>query len=124
MRELPRDELLSEVGLADETLDDLVDYGLVSPAVVAGEQLFDQVDLAVARLARRGVELGMSPRHLRMYLVAAVREAGLLEQLAMPLLKQRNPDAKARAVGTVLAELPDALVAQITSRDGESGRAR
>ncbi|MCO5319343.1 MAG: MerR family transcriptional regulator [Microthrixaceae bacterium] len=119
MRELPRDELLSEVGLADETLDDLVDYGLVSPAVVAGEQLFDQVDLAVARLARRGVELGMSPRHLRMYLVAAVREAGLLEQLAMPLLKQRNPDAKARAVGTVeeLAGLGAELHALLLGRE-------
>ncbi len=39
-------------------------------------------------------ELGVEPRHLRIYKVAAEREAGLVEQLVMPLLKQRNPAAR------------------------------
>jgi hypothetical protein len=32
-----------------------------------------------------------------MYLVAAEREAGFVEQLAVPLLKQRNPAARDQA---------------------------
>ena len=34
---------------------------------------------------------GVEARHLRMYKVAAEREAGVFEQFVMPLLKQRNP---------------------------------
>ena len=40
---------------------------------------------------------GVEARHLRMYKVAAEREAGVFEQLVMPLLKQRNPAARAQA---------------------------
>ena len=41
---------------------------------------------------------GIEPRHLRMYKVAAEREAGFLEQVVMPLLKQRNPEARKQAI--------------------------
>ena len=41
-----------------------------------------------------------------MFKVAAEREAGFLEQLAMPLLKQRNPEARRQAVRLV-EELAD-----------------
>ena len=34
---------------------------------------------------------GVEARHLRMYKVAAEREAGVFEQVVMPLVKQRNP---------------------------------
>lgn len=118
MRQLGRDELLGEARLSAELLDELVEFGLVEPDVIAGEATFDQVDLAVAVLAGRSAELGVSPRHLRMYRVAAVREAGLLEQVAMPLLKQRNPAAKAKATETVAdltqmgAELHQLLLAR------------
>lgn len=101
MRQLGREELLGEARLSPELLDELVEFGLVEPDDVAGEAVYDQVDLAVAALAARTAELGISARHLRMYKVAAVREAGLLEQVAMPMLKQRNPAAKAKAVEAV-----------------------
>ena len=41
-----------------------------------------------------------------MFKVAAEREAGFLEQVAMPLLKQRNPEARREAVAMV-EELAD-----------------
>jgi hypothetical protein len=59
---------------------------------------FDAEGQVVARAAARYVELGVEPRHLRMYKVAAEREAGFVEQLVMPLLKQRNPAAREQAV--------------------------
>lgn len=118
MRQLNRDELLSEVSLSERLLDELLEFGLLDPQEVAGELLFDQVDLNVAELARRCGDLGLSPRHLRMYKIAADREAGLLEQVAMPLLKQRNPAARSKASETVSelatmgAELHKALLAR------------
>ena len=39
-----------------------------------------------------------------MFKVAAEREAGFLEQVVMPMLKQRNPDARQEAL-EILAEL-------------------
>ena len=41
-------------------------------------------------------------RHIRGYKVSAEREASLYEQIVLPLLKQRNPDARRRAEQTVV----------------------
>jgi hypothetical protein len=71
---------------------------------VGGETTYDGTDLAVARAAARCAELGVGPRHLRIDKVAADREAGLVEQVVMPLLKQRNPAAREQAA-TSAAEL-------------------
>jgi hypothetical protein len=40
---------------------------------------------------------GIEPRHLRAFRTAADREAGLVEQVAAPLRRQRGPEAAARA---------------------------
>jgi hypothetical protein len=61
----------------------------------------------VVEACRPFLDHGVEVRHLRMYKIAAEREAGVFEQLIMPLLKQRNPDARARAVAMV-TELADA----------------
>ena len=62
---------------------------------------YDQDAVDIARIGRRCAELGIDPRHLRMYKVAAEREAGVLEQLAAPLVRQRNPDARRQATERV-----------------------
>jgi hypothetical protein len=53
--------------------------------------------LVVARSAAAFLRFGIEARHLRMYKVAAEREAGFMEQVVMPLLKQRNPTARQQA---------------------------
>ena len=40
---------------------------------------------------------GLEPRHLRAFRTAADREVGLVEQVVAPLLRQRSPEARARA---------------------------
>jgi hypothetical protein len=55
---------------------------------------------AAAGFARHGVEA----RHLRAWRNAADREAGLFEQIVLPLLRQRNPQARTQA-GATLEEL-------------------
>jgi hypothetical protein len=50
------------------------------------------------------LRFGIEPRHVRMYRTAAEREAGVFEQVILPLVKQRNPQARAQALAT-LSEL-------------------
>lgn len=99
-------ELCQTTGIDEALLEGLVRFGLVEGQVQAGETVYGADAVAVARLAARYAELGVEPRHLRMYLVSAEREAGFVEQLAVPLLKQRNPQARTHA-----ADLVDELAA-------------
>jgi hypothetical protein len=57
------------------------------------------------------MKFGVEPRHLRMYRNAGEREASFFEQVVMPMLKQRNPEAHNLAVETLgeLARLGQAL---------------
>lgn len=95
---MTREELCADTGVSEELLADLESYGLITPASLGGSPTYDAEGQMVARLAARYVELGVEPRHLRMYKVAAEREAGFIEQLVVPLLKQRNPAAREQAV--------------------------
>ena len=73
-------------------------YGLVIGRPVGGDTFYDE--------RRRGrppappaafLRYGVEPRHLRLYRNSADREAGLIEQVIMPWVKQRNPQARAQA---------------------------
>jgi DNA-binding transcriptional MerR regulator len=108
---LTRDELLVAAGIDDVLLAGLESYGLVEPVPHAGEAGYGPCDVEVARAAGVLATHGVEPRHLRIYKVAAEREAGFVEQLVTPLLKQRNPAARARA-RELAAELTD-LGAQV-----------
>ncbi len=94
------DEIAEASGLPAETVEELVAFGLLTPTVVAGFSTFDEADLSVARLAAQLARFGIEPRHLRLYKNAADREAGFVEQVVLPLLRQRNPDARERAEST------------------------
>ena len=74
--------------------------------------------MVVARKAAVFFRHGAEPRHLRMFKVAADREAGFFEQIILPLLKQRNPAAKQQAIENLneLAQLGEALHAAFLPR--------
>src|SRR5690606_11686214 len=112
-------ELCAQVGISEALLADLERFGLVQSVPRGGSAVYGPAALEVARLASRYAELGVEPRHLRMYLVAAEREAGMVEQLAVPLLKQRNPQAQqnAAALAGELAELGAELHRSLLRRE-------
>ena len=112
-------ELCTQVGISEALLADLERFGLVQSVPRGGSPVYGPAALEVARLASRYAELGVEPRHLRMYLVAAEREAGMVEQLAVPLLKQRNPQAQqnAAALAGELAELGAELHRSLLRRE-------
>ncbi len=92
------EELCAEVGISEELLGGLETFGLVVPSMLGTTPTYDPECVMVAKVAARYAEMGVEPRHLRMYKVAAEREAGFVEQLVMPLLKQRNPASRGQAV--------------------------
>ncbi len=91
------EELSAACGLDVALLRDLQEYGLLVSDTVAGVECFGEEALAVANLAAQFARFGIEPRHLRLYKNAAEREAGFVEQIVLPLVRQRNPEARARA---------------------------
>jgi DNA-binding transcriptional MerR regulator len=92
---LSRAELLEAAGLEPEQLDQLEQYGLVAPR--SGGTHFDGDALVVAKTVAEMSRFGIEARHLRPFKAAADREIGLVEQVVTPLVRQRNPEARARA---------------------------
>jgi DNA-binding transcriptional MerR regulator len=102
--QLTRDELCRAAGATVEQLLELESFGLVS-ARGSGDRgaWYGGDDLVLLRLARELADYGLEARHLRMYKLFAEREAALFEQVVAPLVRQRNPEARARARDTVEA---------------------
>jgi hypothetical protein len=94
---LSLEELSAACGLHEDVLRELQEYGLLTATPVAGLDYFDQDAIAVATVAAGLARFGVEPRHLRLYKNAADREAGFVEQIVLPLVRQRNPDARAKA---------------------------
>ena len=108
---LTRRELTRRVGLDDAQLAELESYGLLTPATDGDRVVFDDEGLRVARAAAAFAKHGIEARHLKMYKNFAEREAGMFTQVLLPHLRQRNPDARARAQGELeeLAKLGRAM---------------
>lgn len=95
---LTRRELARAAGLEDWQLNELESFGLLEPAGYnGGEALFDDEAQAIASAAAGFYAHGISARHLRMYKHFAEREAGLFQQVMLQYIRQRNPEARAKA---------------------------
>ncbi|WP_421120110.1 hypothetical protein ACE2AJ_01810 [Aquihabitans daechungensis] len=104
---LTAQELCLAADISRDSLRALEQYGLISGRALGDAVFYDGDALIIASKSAGFLDRGVEARHLRMYKVAAEREAGFLEQLTMPLLKQRNPQARREAVELVeeLSEL-------------------
>lgn len=93
----PMDEsdLLKRSGLSRKSLAELVETGLIRQ--IPGSNVFPSEAAVIATEAKHLMDQGLEPRHLRAIRLAADRESDLLAQLAAPLIKASNPDARARA---------------------------
>lgn len=120
---LSRAELLEKSGLGEEQLRTLEQSGLL---VARSGGFFDSDGLEIATVVAQLACYGLEPRHLRVYRSAADREIGLFQQVVAPQLRQRSPQARARAEETVreLARLSQRLHAallQVGLRDTWGG---
>ncbi|HEX5586192.1 MAG TPA: MerR family transcriptional regulator [Acidimicrobiia bacterium] len=92
-----RDALCAAAGLDAAQLASLEQYGLVTPAREAGDDVqFDADAVQIATISGAFFSRGVEARHLRMYHTFAEREAALFGQVLMPYQRQRNPESRAR----------------------------
>jgi DNA-binding transcriptional MerR regulator len=119
-------ELANASGLGVPGVEELESFGLIAGRTVAGVHCYDEEAVLVAKLAARFVPYGIEARHLKVFKHAADRQTGLFAQVVTPLLRQRNPEARARAIEDLaeLAELGEALMrcfSQATLRELTGG---
>jgi DNA-binding transcriptional MerR regulator len=91
---MSRNELLDAAGLESEQLEQIENFGLVSPRP-GGH--YDGDALVIAKTVAAMSRFGLEPRHLRSFRTTAERELGLVEQVVAPLVRQRGPEARGRA---------------------------
>jgi len=92
---LSREDLLRRSGLSSRQLDELLEAGVMR-ALGEGEVFAPEAGI-VATEAKRLMDQGLEPRHLRTVRLSVDREADLLRQLTAPLMRANNADARARA---------------------------
>lgn len=87
--------LLKRSGLSETEAEALIDAGLIRP--VDDSNVFPAEAGIVGAEAKRLMEYGLEPRHLRAIRLGVDREADLLTQLVSPLAHATNAEARARA---------------------------
>jgi DNA-binding transcriptional MerR regulator len=109
---LNREELCAMAGVTPVELGQLEEYGVIAKRAGASD-LYGEDAVEVAAAAAGFLHNGVDARHLRGWRYAVEREAGLFEQLVLPLLRHRNPQARGQ-VTHKLSEL-DALSVRLRS---------
>jgi DNA-binding transcriptional MerR regulator len=97
-----RDELCAMASITVAQLASLEEYGVIGRRK-GGNDLYNEDTVEIAAAAAGLLRAGIDARHLRAWRTSVEREAGLYEQLVMPLLRQRNPQAR----GQVVAQLDE-----------------
>lgn len=112
---LTAEELAAQSDVSVAVVNELESFGMIEARRIGPDAYFEPSAKVVVDACRQFLDNGVEVRHLRMYKIAAEREAGVFEQLVMPLLKQRNPAARSKAVETVnaLADAGEALHAAL-----------
>lgn len=76
--QMDRPEFLRATGLSEHDVSGLEEFGILNDR---GSGVYDEADLLIGKAAKGFLELGVEPRHLRMYRQFADRESSLFEQL-------------------------------------------
>jgi DNA-binding transcriptional MerR regulator len=95
--QMSADELAAATGVDREVVDNLESFGLLKPEQLNGEPFYGGDDLVVLRIVKDFFKYGVEPRHLTMYRHFADREAAFFQQIILPVLRQRNPEAQRTA---------------------------
>jgi DNA-binding transcriptional MerR regulator len=91
------EDLCELSGLSVADLRSLEQFGLMSSRQVGGDTFYEASAREVSVLAKGFLDLGIDIRHLKSWRLAAEKEAALFEQRLMPLLRQKNPEARSQS---------------------------
>lgn len=104
-------DLARLAGLSAPQLDQLLKFGLIEPRETDDGSRFSREELPVAKAAATFLQHGIEARHLKAWRVAAEREAGMLEQIVMPMSRKGSGPAgdRAREVADELLEMGNVI---------------
>lgn len=102
--QMTADELATATGVEAKVVEDLEGYGLLRPRRDGEAKFYSGHDLVVLRIVKDFFKYGVEPRHLTMYRHFADREAAFFQAIILPVLRQRNPEAR-RTAAESLTEL-------------------
>jgi DNA-binding transcriptional MerR regulator len=88
------EELAAATGVDKRRIKELETYGILCAHGLNGDQYFDGDDFVVLSIVKDLFKFGVEPRHLTMYRHFAEREATFFESIVMPMVRQKNPDAR------------------------------
>lgn len=91
------EEMSAATGVERERIQELESFGLVCSHGPEAAKYYDGDDYIVLSIVKDFFVHGVEPRHLTMYRHFAEREASFFEAIVMPVLRQRNPDARRTA---------------------------
>jgi DNA-binding transcriptional MerR regulator len=92
-----REELCAMAGITLAQFKSLEEYGVVQRRKGTPDLYGDEA-VEIASAAGGFLRAGVDARHLRAWRTSVEREVGLYEQLILPLLRQRHPQARAQAM--------------------------
>jgi DNA-binding transcriptional MerR regulator len=98
------EELSAATGVDRGRVQELEAFGILCSHGLNGDRYFDGDDFVVLSIVKEFFKYGIEARHLSMYRHFADREATFFESIVLPMLRQRNPDAR-RAAADNLADL-------------------
>ena len=101
---MSEEELAVATGVDKHHIRELESFGLLRAHGLNGDKYFDGDDFVVLSIAKDFFKYGIEPRHLTMYRHFADREATFFESIVLPMLRQKNPDAR-RVAADNLTEL-------------------
>ena len=101
---MSEEELAVATGVDKNRIRELESFGLLRAHGLNGDKYFDGDDFIVLSIAKDFFKYGIEARHLTMYRHFADREATFFESIVLPMLRQKNPDAR-RLAADNLSEL-------------------
>ena len=101
---MSEEELAVATGVDKLRIRELESFGLLRAHGLNGDKYFDGDDFIVLSIAKDFFKYGIEARHLTMYRHFADREASFFESIVLPMLRQKNPDAR-RVAADNLSEL-------------------
>lgn len=114
--------LLSKVpdvlGLPAAFVRELGSFGIVQLVNGPNGEELSGPDVAIAQTCWELRHFGIEPRHLRTYETFAEREASLFQQILLPSMRHRTPEARQKLVETLteLLQQTDALTKNMVRR--------
>jgi len=98
---LPIERAQEALGIPAAFMRELISFGIVR--VVQGDhgEEIRGSDIPIAHTCWDMRRFGIEPRHLRMYESFADREAGFFQQILMPAMRHRTPEARQKLVETL-----------------------